>query len=69
MCLEVGGPVCIMTKTMGTSTLEHRQHKAASCSAGAGTLSDTRHEDVGGESERSTEGIEGGHKRDPRCVR
>lgn len=42
MCLEVGGPVCIMTRTMGTSTVKHQQHSAASCTVGTGTLSDTR---------------------------
>lgn len=29
MCVEVGGPVCIMTRTMGTSPLQY-QHSAAS---------------------------------------
>lgn len=30
MCVEVGGPVSIMTRTMGTSTLQYQQHFAAS---------------------------------------
>lgn len=37
MCFEVGGPVCIMTRTMGTSTVQYQQH-----TAGTGILSNTR---------------------------
>lgn len=36
MCIEVGGPVCIMTRTMGTSTLQYQ------CTVGTRILPDTR---------------------------
>lgn len=38
MCLDVGGPVCIMTRTMGTSQLKYQQNRPASCTAGTGAL-------------------------------